>query len=173
MLAKDCILTRRAVRKFQKGKPISKEIIHELLNNAMFAPSAVNKQSWEFIVVNEESSVKQIANIHPYAKYILDSGFGIIVCGNTKECYPGFWPFDTGAATQNIMLTARYLGLGSVWCGVYPNEDLVKKIQEALKIPEHVIPMAVVVIGYPDEVPAQPTDRFKESKIHYNTYGKK
>lgn len=168
MLAKDCIFERRSVRKFKKNHPIPKEVVHELLDAAMHAPSARNQQPWEFIVLNEEDVIEEIAKAHKYAVYIRDTQFAIVVCGNTKESYENFWPQDASAATMNLLHAAKYLGLGSVWCGIYPIEEFIKPFREILKIPEEIVPFSIVVIGYPEEEPPQPTDRFKETKVRYN-----
>ena len=170
MLAKDCILTRRSIRKFKKGKEIPKEVIHEILYNAMHAPSARNKQPWEFIVIRDPKVCEGLTKIHSACSYVLDSNFAIVVCGNKQESCGDYWPLDGSLASQNILLTAKYLGLGGVFCGVYPSEEREKSFKELLKLPDHVIPLGLIVLGYPDQEPEQPTDRFKESKIHYDSW---
>jgi len=80
-----------------------------------------------------------------------------------------FWIQDCSAATENILLAAHALGLGAVWTGLYPNEDRAKAVSELLKLPETIIPLCAIVIGYPAEQP-QPKDKWLPENVSYNEY---
>ena len=87
----------------------------------MMAPSAGNEQPWQFIVVTDRAVLDRIPQFHPHSKMVLEAPLAILVCGDLfYEEYKGMWPMDCATATQNILLSARSLGLGSVWLGVYP-----------------------------------------------------
>ena len=58
---------------------------------------------------------------------------------------------SSARATENILLAATALGLGSVWLGIYPGEDRVRRISELLKIPENIVPLCLISIGHPAE----------------------
>lgn len=163
------LLTRRSIRKFVKDKPISEEHINSILKAAMYAPSARNKQPWEFVVVTDKELFSKISELHPYAAFIKDAAAAIFVCGNLNEQNgPGYWVGDTAAATENLLLACHAKGLGSCWCGIYPQQDRIDNFKTLLKLPDYVEPLSMVIIGYPDMTPVQPSDRFKPSKIHYN-----
>ncbi len=163
----DNILTRRSIRKFQ-NKPVSDEKIQSILRAAMSAPSAGNQQPWDFVVIKDRKILDEVPNIHPYAKMVLEAPLAIIVCCDTsKEVRKGFWIQDCSAASQNILLAANALGLGSVWCGIYPNEERVKAFQDLLEMPKDVFPISFIPIGYPAEEKL-PADRFSEEKVHYD-----
>lgn len=163
----DSILKRRSIRKYKDLK-VSDEIVEDLLKAAMAAPSAGNEQPWEFVVLRDKEIMKNITEVHPYSKMLLNSDVAIVVCGDEKkEVFKGYWVQDCSAATENILLAAQDMGLGAVWLGVYPIVDRVKKIQEILGLPTSVVPLSIVPIGYPDE-DKTPEDRFDRTRIHYN-----
>lgn len=163
----DSILKRRSIRKYKDIK-VSDEIVEDLLKAAMAAPSAGNEQPWEFVVLRDKEIMKNITEVHPYSKMLLNSDVAIVVCGDEKkEVFKGYWVQDCSAATENILLAAQDMGLGAVWLGVYPIADRVKKIQEILGLPSSVVPLSIVPVGYPDEEKT-PGDRFDKTRIHYN-----
>ncbi len=165
------IYTRRSVRSYA-DKEIPEEDILKILKAAMLAPSAGNEQPWHFIVVRSREKLRKLAEAHPYGKMVARAAAAIIVCCDpklSKYPYP-MWVQDCSAATQNILLAARALGIGSVWIGVYPVEDRMEAIRNVLGIPRDVIVFSLVPLGYPHsendfyEAP----DRFKEERIHYD-----
>jgi len=161
----DNILSRRSIRKFL-DKPVSDEHITSILRAAMSAPSAGNGQPWEFIVIKNKDILMQVPELHPYAKMAAEAPISIVVCCDTsKKPREGFWMQDLSAASQNILLAANSLGLGSVWCGIYPNEERTKVFQDLLEMPSDVYPLNIIPIGYPAEK-KDPADRYDEEKIH-------
>jgi len=161
------IKTRRSIRKFL-DKPISSEIVRELLEAAMFAPSAGNEQPWQFIVLDDRKFLDEVPRICPTASMCRQSTLAILVCGDsTLEKYPEFWIQDCSAAVENLLLAAHALGLGAVWAGVHPMKDRVEGFRKRLFLPEEITPFALVALGYPNEVPAAP-QRYKEERVHYN-----
>lgn len=169
MDAMTAILTRRSVRQFTK-RLVPDDVIQNILKAATSAPSAGNQQPWHFIVITERSILDQIPNVHPYSKMLKQAPVAILTCGAMAlEKHKGFWVQDCSAATQNILLAARALGLGAVWLGVYPREDRVIGLRQLLGIPENVIPLALVAIGYTD-VSQEAVDRFEVERIHRNKW---
>ncbi|MFH1010531.1 MAG: nitroreductase family protein [bacterium] len=165
----EAIYTRRSIRKYA-SEPISEEMIHELLTAAMYAPSAGNQQPWHFVVITERRLLDAIPSFHPHAKMLKQAPVAILVCGDpTLEKYKGRWMLDCSAATQNILLAAHARGLGTVWVGIYPERERIENMQRLLNLPPHIIPLALIPIGYPAEHVPQP-ERFHISKIHYNQW---
>lgn len=161
----EAILTRRSIRSF-RDEPVSQDLIETLLRAAMSAPSAGNEQPWHFIAVQDRTVLDAIPTVHPYAQMAAEAPLVILVCGDTTlEKHKGFWVQDCTAAVQNILLAAHASGLGGVWCGVHPSEERVTAVRELLSIPAHVVPLALLVIGHPNEE-KPPSDRFDESRIH-------
>jgi nitroreductase len=163
------IFERRSIRKYTNQK-ISDQDLKELLKAAMAAPSAGNQQPWEFIIVTDREILNSITRIHPYSQMLREAALAIIVCADlAKEIHTGYWVQDCAAATENILIEAKHLGLGSVWLGVYPREDRVTGIKKLFNLPEKVMPLSIVSIGYPAEEKG-PSNRYDESRIHINKW---
>ena len=166
------IHSRKSVRHFL-DKPVSKEDLLALVRAGMAAPTARNQQPWAFVVVTDKEVRTKLAEGLPYTKMLNDAGAAIIVCGVMTRALQGeergFWVQDCSAATENILLAAESLGLGAVWSGMYPLEERVKYVREVLRIPEDVVPLNVIPIGYPagDE---KPKDKFNPANIHWEKW---
>lgn len=172
MDALEAIQTRRSVRKFEK-REISDDIVVKLLSAAMSAPSAANQQPWEFIVIKDRDMLDAIPAFSPFAKMAAHAPLGILICGDTRNLVaPRFWVQDCSAATQNLLIAAYALGLGAVWTGVYPMDPTDGRVTGFVKhcqLPEGVVPLAFVVLGYPAETPPK-QNRFNPYRIHTNVW---
>ena len=165
----EAIFKRRSIRKFI-NKSISPEDISTLLKAAMMAPTARNCQEWEFVVIKKRETLEKIMQVHPHAQMLSTADCAILVCADTtREYMAGYWTADCGAATQNILLAATELGIGSVWLGVYPNEERMKAISEVVQLPSHVLPLNVIALGYPDESKEE-VERFDPKKVHFEKW---
>lgn len=155
MNALETIRSRRSIRKYQAGARVPKEDLKQILEAAMMAPSACNTRPWEFAVVENRDMLDAIMKVHPYVSMLKTASLAIIVCAKPEVqegICPGYFPQDCGAATQNILLSAKALGYGTCWCGVYPNEERVKVVKEIIGVDS--TPFAVVALGVADEEPA-------------------
>jgi nitroreductase len=166
----ETIYKRRSIRRYS-DKEVETEKLDVLLKVAMAAPTAGNNQSWEFIVITEPVLLTRLRKYLEYGPYV--APVAIIPCHNPKlvrnpRCEP-FWQQDLSAAVENMMIAAVSLGLGTVWLGVYPKQDIVELIHSLLKLPEKVIPMAVVLVGYPAENKAERT-QYKAQRVHWQNY---
>jgi nitroreductase len=161
----EAILSRRSIRRYT-GEGVPDAMIEEILRAAMQAPSAGNGQPWQFVVITDRATLREIPRFHEHAKMVPDAPVAILVCGDLRrEKYEGFWVQDCSAATQNILLAAHAKGLGAVWVGIYPREGRVTGFRRLLGLPDHVVPLALVPIGFPAvRKPAE--DRFDRSRIH-------
>jgi len=169
MEAINAILTRRSVRKYT-DKPVTDEQIKQLLEAGMAAPSAHNKQPWYFIVVEKRETLLEIPKFHPYSKMLETSPLAVVVCGDEEiDGGTGFWVQDCSAATQNILIAARSLGLGAVWLGVYPQMKLVEGLKKVLSIPEKITPLCIISVGNPaEEKPA--SNRYNEARVRHEKW---
>ncbi len=163
------IKTRRSIRKFL-DRPVSREMVRDLLEAAMFAPSAGNEQPWQFIVLDEREFLDEVPKICATASMCRQSPLAILVCGDSSlEKYPKFWIQDCSAAIENLLLAAHAQGLGAVWVGIYPLNDRVEAFRRLLGLPEEITPFGLVALGYPNESPATPK-RYREERVHYNSW---
>ena len=140
MEAIEALLTRRSIRKFT-NQPVPEQLVKHVLEAAMCAPSARNQQAWQFLVIRDRAKLVELQQVHPN---VPSSGaaLAIVVCGDlSAETSPGFWVQDCAAATENLLLAAHALGLGSVWVGIYPVEESVAGLRRLVGLPAHVVPL--------------------------------
>ncbi|MDR0953512.1 MAG: nitroreductase family protein [Elusimicrobiota bacterium] len=165
----DAINKRRSIRQFT-GQPITDEQLQTILNAAMMAPTGRNIQEWEFLVIKDKETLLKIIEVHPYTQMLTEAACAIIVCGNMqKDDAESFWIGDCGAASQNILLTATDLGLGSCWCGVQNSKERTDGIRKLFNLPSHIMPFNVIAIGRPAETRETP-QRFDSEKVHYEKW---
>jgi nitroreductase len=165
----DLFLDRRSIRRFTDRK-VDHETIKLILEAAMYAPSAVNRQPWHFVVVENRKILERIMGFHPYAAMLRTASHGIVVCGDEKLQHgEGYWVVDCGAATENLLLAAHLLGLGTCWVGLHPREERKRSMAELLELPGHVRPFALVALGYPDEKRPRP-QRFHPEKVRLDRW---
>lgn len=162
----EALQRRRSVRRFTE-EAVSKKDIDILMHAAMSGPSACNARPWDFYVV-ESKAVLQ--NLHKATKYSdISAPLAIVVCGNLSHALPApltdFWVQDCSAATENILLAATGIGLGAVWCGIYPNRDAMENVKKTLGLPEESIPLNIIHVGHPDQFP-EPRDQYDEKHVH-------
>jgi nitroreductase/flavin reductase (DIM6/NTAB) family NADH-FMN oxidoreductase RutF len=164
---KDTIKSRRSIRSYDPSKPVTREQLDKLMEAAMYAPSACNSRPWEFIAVTKREILDEMARVHPFAGMCSTATAAIIVVAIPQEGRPeGYYPQDCGAATQNILLQADSMGLGTCWCGVYPRDERIAHIRELLNIQPPKIPFNIVAIGVPNEAP-EARGFFEAGKVSY------
>lgn len=166
------ILTRSSIRAYE-AKPVEKEKIEKLLRAGMAAPSAADKRPWHFVVVTDKQLLNGIAVASPYAKPAGQAPMAIVVCGDTDKTLPGegtdYWIQDCSAASENILLEAHALGLGAVWTGFYPMKERCDALAKVLNLPDNLIPLNAIIIGYPKST-AKPKDKWDEENITYDKF---
>ena len=169
MDAMEALLTRRSIRSYT-DRPVSEELIEDLLKAAMAAPSAGNQQPWHFVVVDDRATLDAIPEYHAYSAMLKEAPLAVVVCSDKgQEGLGVYWPQDCSAATQNLLLGAHARGLGAVWLGVYPEADRIRKTQELLGLPEAITPFCIVAIGHPAEE-KPPAARYDAARVHRNRW---
>jgi len=154
MDAFECIVTRVSVRTYEK-KDVPDELIGQLLEAAVRAPSAGNVQPWKFIVVKDLEIKKELASAALKQRHVETAPVVIVVCADPEKSAEKYGERgkslyciqDTAAAIENMLLTAHSLGLGTCWIGAF-EEDKVRNI---LNIPQKLKPVALITIGFPRE----------------------
>ena len=166
----DAIHTRRSVRQFT-AEPVTDEQLEVLLRAAMAAPSAGNQQSWRFVVVRDAETRLRLAEATPYGAPMGRASLGIVVLADTTaETFPGNWPTDCAAATENLLLAAHAIGLGAVWLGVYPGDEREAAVGEIVGAVVGVRPFSMIAIG-PAEAPGPVVDRFEPEHVRQERWG--
>jgi nitroreductase len=166
----DFIFKRRSIRSYT-SQPVDRQTLILLLQAAMAAPSAVNSQPWEFVVVTDPAVLDRLRQRIQFGQY--NAQAIIAVCGSPRvainDAGKTYWIQDCSAALENILITAAGLGLGSVWVGVFPEEGKIKAVRQELNIPDTVIPLGLVYLGYPAES-QPPRTQYDEQKVHWQQY---
>ena len=165
----DPVLSRTTIRDYTDER-VSDESVEMLLRAAMAAPSAEDERPWHFLVIRDRQIREKIPGIHRFAHMVPNASVAVLVCGDkTLQKARGFWVQDCAAATENILIEAQQLELGAVWLGVYPIEGRVEGLRRLLGIPDHVIPFALVALGYPAES-AKAATKYDPSRVHVDRW---
>ena len=163
------IFTRRTQREYT-GEPVPKDVIQRILAAGMNAPSAHNTQPWSFVVITSQETLNHIPKLIPYSQYAVKAGAAIITCvrfleGEIRELAL----MSTACCMQNMLLTSHALGYGSVWMHIYPNQDFIAGWRKELKIPEDILPLAVLPVGKPLTA-LSPVSRMDPTKVRYESW---
>ncbi len=186
----DVIKDIRSIRNYL-DKPIEEEILKSIIDCARMAPTARNIQPWEFVVITDKALLKKMADLIPQGEFIQDAAAGVVVfCHKNTE----YFLEDGSAATQNILVSARFHGIKSCWIAgyqgpYYENDDIPmcegvpcspipdlykmpKKLKEAFGVPEDFELISVVSLGYSNDNPTA-DKRALEDVLHWNSFEKK
>ena len=121
-------------------------------------------------VVEKKDTLKDLSQMTPYAPFLKDAAMGIVVCADkNKNDSLVYCQQDLAAATENMLVEAKSLGIGSCWLGVYPNEDRYLALNQYFKLPKGIVPMWMISFGYIDQEEVV-KDKFDSSKVHYEKY---
>jgi len=165
----EAITTRRSIRRYAQ-EPVPEQVIRELLTAAMSGPSAHNRQPWQFMVVTNREQLDDLASIQAYSATLSQAPLAIVVCGDMELAqFDDVWLLDCAIAVQNLILLAHDRGLGACWLECHFREERAIAVREKLRLPEHILTLAVVSIGHPAEVKA-PLERYKGGRVHHNRW---
>ena len=154
---------RYSVRAFDPDVDVSPEQMDRLLQAAIQAPSAGNRQPWHFYVVWNEAVRRQLAAAAFGQMFVARAPATIVVCADAEQSAARYGRRgrdlyclqDTAAATEHILLAATALGLGGCWVGAF-DEHQVARI---LRLPPRHRPIAILPIGKPAHPPTRRTAR--------------
>ena len=156
------IFARRSIRAFT-DEPVSEADIQSLLEAGMAAPSGSNRQPWHFVVTTDRTTLRTLADRHPYGKMLAGAALAIAVCGDPD--ISDWWVQDCSAATENILLAVTALGLGGVWLGCHGRPDREQAVREVLGIPARIGVLSLLAIGHPaEDKPAR--TQYNPARVH-------
>ncbi|MCD5409644.1 MAG: nitroreductase family protein [Methanocellales archaeon] len=164
----DTIRSRRSIRKFGDAS-VEDEKIDIILDAGRWAPSGMNNQPWQFIVVKDGETIEEVAGCTTYGDIVRSANLLIAVFLDRDRMYDG--TKDTmaiGACIQNMLLAAHSVELGAVWLGEILNRR--EKVNQILNAPDSLKLMAVIAIGYPVER-ATSTRKALSEIAHLEQYG--
>lgn len=167
--------TRRSVRKF-KPAPVPDEHLHRILEAAHYAPCPRNRQAWKFVVIRNREILDQIKEecikrggeqSRAYYDDYLSALVYVVVLADTRTRNPVNDLTAGALAAENLMLAARALGYGSVFCVNSIPEDVTKNI---LNIPDYYQRVCITPIGVPDEWPEAPPKKDLKEVVVYDKF---
>ena len=167
----ELIFKRRSIRKYT-GEKVGAGMVENLLKAAMAAPSACAKDPFRFIVMDDPAVKAAMAELLPNGPFLKDAPLGIMVLGDLDAAYMNNESYllqDCSAAVENILLAAEAQGLGACLLGVHPRQERISVIREYFKLPEHILPISIIAVGYPAEQ-KEPRSRFNPDYVKYNTW---
>ena len=161
------IFSRVSIRKFT-DQPVEREKIVAMLRATMQAPSAHNQQPWEFYVISDKDMLEKLSHISKYSMCIKNAHAAVVSAYRTDSALPSpkFFQVDMSIAMENLWLEATHQGLGGVWIGTAPREEIMQAVEKIVGIPEGQRAFAVFPFGYPAQEKEQ-QDRFDSSRIHW------
>lgn len=167
----DAIKNRRSVARFESTK-IEEDKVEAILEAGRWAPSWINRQPWNFIVIKEQGTKEQLSEVVPttFVQGLREAPVCIAVTVSTNED-PYHYVEDGAAATQNMALAAYSLGLHSSWVGVYDSKNAKNsaesKVKEILGIPKEYRVVSILPIGYvKNEIPKKDRKPLRQIVYH-------
>ena len=161
------IFKRRSVRKYE-NREIPADILNDLFEAAMSAPSAVKKDPWHFLLIQDRKALDNMVKILPNGQMLRQAPAAVVVCGDINKAHlneVSYMLQDLSAAVENLLLAATALGLGSCWLGMHPRPDRMDGIRNLFSLPDNIIPMCGIALGWPAENP-EPRTRFNPERVH-------
>lgn len=169
--ARETILGRRSIRSYKPGQ-VGETVLTHLLEAAMAAPSAVAKDPWRFVVVQNPGKLKELAAVLNGGEMLLQAGTAIAVCGDTEAAHDKQLSYllqDCSAAIENLLLYAHANGLGACWLGVHPRQARITALKKILSLPVTILPVACVAVGFPGERKERRT-RYNPAYVHRESW---
>lgn len=163
----EAIKGRRSVRKFC-DKPVSQEMLDIILEAGRAAPSAGNLQARDFFIIENKKIQQELVEAAHGQAFIAQASLAIVVCANYEsiDSYGErgielYCIQDSAAAIQNMLLVVHELELAACWVGAFDESS----VTSTLKLPEHLRPVAIIPIGWPDQECVERSKR--DDDIHY------
>ncbi len=169
----DVIKNRRSVRKFDLSKKVSYDTLVELCKYASYAPTARNQEDREYMIIDDEKIINELSEVSKGSQILKNCNTVIAILGKSimEASVPEMVPSDLAAATENLLLAATSLKLGSCWVGIYPMDMRMIKCNQILGLNNGVFVFSLIAIGYPeDDDVFYEKDKFKLGDLHHNKY---
>ena len=160
------IRSRRSVRRYKPG-PIPKQVLETIVDCGRLAPTANNRQTWEFVVVTDPDRLQRITELAPRnGPFIKDAGACIVVCSNPSNSSAYL---DGAAAVENMLLAIHSLGLASCWVQTL-DKPYNAPIKALLGIPDELVLVAMVPVAVPAGQTSTHHKRSLQDVLHWDRF---
>ena len=159
-------INRVSIRHYQ-NREVEQAKLEEMLRAAMNAPTARNTQSWRFLVITNRETLNHMTELQPYTGMMKEAYCAILVMGD-RNANPvdEYLYVDAAAAIENMLIEGVHQGLGTCWCAVGPSKERISKFKEYFHLKDHLLPVAVVAVGYSAEDKTR-IDQYDPEKVSY------
>lgn len=155
---------RMSVREYS-SKAISQEALKIIVDAARHAPTARKVQPWEFVVIQKRATLEKLGQIADHGRFITDAQAAIVVlCKETK-----YYLEDGSAATENILLAATALGIGSCWVAG-DKKEYAKDVIVCIRAPKEYLLVSIISLGYPRDESCPYQKRDLREVIHFEQW---
>ncbi|MHB9025407.1 MAG: nitroreductase family protein [Armatimonadota bacterium] len=163
MDALTALRTRRCVRKYT-DRPVSRDDLQTIVDCGRLAATGRGVQPWEFVVITDAGTRAKLAETMENGRFLAQAPAAIVVlCRDTT-----YYLEDGSAATQNMLVAARALDLGSCWVAG-DKKSYADTVRQLVGAPEGYKLVATIAVGYPVEIPS-PAKRPLEDVLHWEKY---
>ncbi len=179
----EAVKGRRSIRKYGR-KRVEDSLIEEILDLARYAPSSMNGQPWNFLVIRDDATKTKLAQIkNKYcpvekqeyrADFLQNASAVVVICVDRQKSYDR--EIENGVlAAANLLLAAHARGLGSVYMSAYRKDEpgVSGEIRQILGIPPDLDPISILPLGYPDEIPESKNMEPIHGLVSYDWFGKR
>lgn len=142
--------SRRSVRTYTPQQSVDRATIEEIVDCARLAPTAMNDQPWDFVVLTDKASLARIPQLLGHAEFVTNAAFCVLVLSRQSSCAVE----DCCAATENLLLAAEAHGLGACWVAGAP-QPYAPAVAQAFGAPATHSLISIVSVGHPAESPVQ------------------
>lgn len=167
----ELLLKRRSVRKFT-DENITKDEMNQILKAGLLAPTSRNRKPCNFLVVSNEETLKELADVKEHgSKFLADANKAIVVIANTLVS--DTWIEDSSIALSFMHLMAANIGVGSCWIQIHlrkssEGEDSEKLVRDIVKIDDYFRVVGILALGIPDgDVKPHSLDELDKTGIHF------
>lgn len=160
----EVIKKRSSIREYSEQK-IEAEKLEKIVDAARLAPTARGEEPWQFITVSDKKRLEGLGDITDHGKFLKSAAAGIVVVAKDTKYYLE----DGSAATENILLAATSLGIGSCWIAG-DKKDYAVDICKYLNVPSEYKLVSIISLGYPDSEPKPHQKRSVKEVLHQEKF---
>jgi nitroreductase len=166
---KEALQGRRSVRRYE-SRPVPREVVQALIDAAEAAPSAGNLRARKYVIVTRKETARSLAMAAYGQSQVETAPLIIVVCADVDRSASRYGDRgslyaiqDADAATMCLLLAAHDMGLGACWNGAFDDQI----VRAAIGPEEHILPVAILSIGWPAESPSAPPRRAAEELMSW------
>ena len=163
----EAVKRRSSVREYA-STPVARGDLEKIIDCARLSPTARGEEPWEFVVVTDKEKIKELGEMTDHGKFLSRGQAAVAVISKDTKYYLE----DCSAATENILLGAAALGIGSCWVAG-DKKGYAADIKRALSVPREYKLVSLIALGYPGGPPSSHPKRALEDTLHWERFREK